>query len=104
MRRTVFSLCVLLLLAVSPAAHAADVPIPNPGAEKPNGGNEATDWGQNTWGANTAQFTRPSTGAHTGTYSLRVDMSAYSSGDAKWLHAPVEVTGGKYYRSSDFYK
>ncbi len=50
------------------------------------------------------QFTRPSTGAHGGNYSLKVEIATYTNGDAKWLHAPVAVTGGKYYKFSDWYK
>ena len=63
----------------------------------PARGNEATGWGQSKWGTSTAVFTRPSTGAHSGTHSLRVDVSGYTEGDAKWSHTPVSVTGGKYY-------
>ena len=78
-------------------------PIPNGGADAGTG-NEADGWGQNAWGTNTPVFTRPSTGAHSGTHSLRVDVSGYTEGDAKWTHTPVTVTGGKYYRFSDWYK
>jgi peptidoglycan/xylan/chitin deacetylase (PgdA/CDA1 family) len=105
MKRTVVSLCLPLLLACATPAMAADVPIVNAGGENPaNLGNEADGWGQNAWGTHTVQFTRPSTGAHSGTYSLRVEMSGYTNGDAKWTHPAVAVTGGKFYTFRDWYK
>src|SRR3954463_4268768 len=104
MKRTALSLYVLALLACAPPAMAADIPIANGGAEDPATGNESTGWGQNAWGTNTVQFSRPSTGAHGGTYSLQVTVSAHTNGDAKWMHTPVTVTGGKYYKFSDWYK
>lgn len=103
MKRLLFPLCLLVFLVGAPSAMAADVPIPNGGADAGTG-NEADGWGQNAWGTNTPVFTRPSTGAHSGTHSLRVDVSGYTEGDAKWTHTPVAVTGGKYYRFSDWYK
>ena len=104
MRRLVFLLMLLLLLVSAPSALAADVPLANAGAEDPATGVTPSGWGNNTWGANTSVFSRPNTGAHSGTYSLRVDVSAYTDGDAKWMHTPVTVTGGKYYKFSDWYK
>ena len=103
MKRLLFPLCLLVFLVGAPSAMAADVPIPN-GSADAGSGNEATGWGQSKWGTSTAVFTRPSTGAHSGTHSLRVDISGYTEGDAKWSHTPVSVTGGKYYKFSDWYK
>ena len=77
MKRTAFSLSLLAMLACAPSAMAADVPIPNAGAGT-GAGNESDGWGQYAWGTNTPAFTRPSTGAHSGTYSLRLDMSGYT--------------------------
>jgi len=82
------------------AAMAAAVSLQDAGAET-GAGNETTGWGQNAWGLNTPAFTRPSTEAHSGTYSLKVEMTGYTSGDAKW---PVTVTGGKYYKFTDWHK
>ena len=82
---------------------AADVPITNAGAES-GADNTADGWTQNAWGTNAPVFTRPSTGAHSGASSLKVELSGYTNGDAKWMHAPVTVTGGKYYKFSDWYK
>jgi peptidoglycan/xylan/chitin deacetylase (PgdA/CDA1 family) len=96
--------CLLLLMLVGAApAMAADVPIVNPGAEAPATGTDPTGWGQSAWGTNTAQFSRPASG-HGGGFSLRVDIATYTSGDAKWLHTPVAVTGGKYYKFTDWYE
>jgi peptidoglycan/xylan/chitin deacetylase (PgdA/CDA1 family) len=105
MKITTFVLCLLLMLVCAPSAMAADVPIGNGGAETPTtAGNEATGWDHNAWGTNAAVFSRPNGGAHGGTFSLKVDVSAYTNGDAKWLHTPLAVTGGKYYKLSDWYK
>jgi len=42
-------------------------------------------WFPGGYGTNTPTWTRPNTGAHTGTYSQQLDLSGYSSGDAKLL-------------------
>jgi peptidoglycan/xylan/chitin deacetylase (PgdA/CDA1 family) len=105
MKIAVFVLCLLLMLVCAPSAMAADVPITNAGAETPTtAGDEATGWDHNAWGTNAAAFSRPNGGAHGGTFSLKVDVSTFTNGDAKWLHAPVAVIGGKYYRFSHWYK
>jgi peptidoglycan/xylan/chitin deacetylase (PgdA/CDA1 family) len=103
--KRILSLTVLLTLLCAPSAIADPVPFANAGAEDPvASGDAATGWSEDGWGTSTRQFTRPGTGAHSGSYSLRVDVTAYTDGDAKWMPTPVPVTGAKHYVFSDFYK
>ncbi|HEY8998940.1 MAG TPA: PA14 domain-containing protein [Candidatus Saccharimonadales bacterium] len=60
-------------------------------------------WTEDNWGTNTAAFSYPNNG-HTGSYSARIDMSNYSSGDAKWDSAPASVVGSTNYTFSDYYE
>jgi peptidoglycan/xylan/chitin deacetylase (PgdA/CDA1 family) len=85
-----------------PAPSGAEL-VKNSGAETASGVNPAT-WSQNAWGTNTSRFSWVSGGAHSGTKSLRVEVTSHQSGDAKWLFQAVPVTGGKYYTFSDWYK
>jgi len=60
-------------------------------------------WSQGNWGANTAAFTYPEAGATDGA-AAKVQITAYTSGDAKWVHASVPVTAGRTYTYTDSYK
>jgi hypothetical protein len=66
------------------------------------GGTLPDSWGEGQWGSNTATFTYPVTGIE-GTKAIRVDMTAYTDGDAKWYFADVPVTAGATYVFSDNY-
>ena len=76
--------------------------IANPGAET-NTNNLPTGWTSGGWGTNTTTFTYGSTG-HTGSHSLKVQTTAYTSGDAKWFFTPVSITPGITYSFSDYYQ
>lgn len=98
-------LMFLLINLVMPAmpAHAAAVNLlSNPSLETSTA-NLPTDWQSNNWGTNTSTFTYDATG-FTGSHSVSVNISAYTSGDAKWFAKPVAITGGKSYTYSDYYK
>lgn len=41
---------------------------------------------------------------HTGSHSLKVSLSSYTIGDAKWLTPAIAVTAGKTYAVSDYYQ
>ncbi len=78
----------------------------------PNGGMESMsftdsklpmDWQHGKWGMNTTGFSYENTG-HTGSKSVKVQMTKYSSGDAKWYYTPQAIEGGKTYQFSDWYK
>lgn len=105
MKRTIFSLCLLLMLAgaLPTAASAAvgDQLLFNRGLEV--GTTAPTGWTPSTWGTNTSTFTWSPDG-HTGARSARVDVTGYTTGDSKWVPDTVPVSGGKYYTFSDWYK
>lgn len=85
------------------AVRAANL-ISNPSAEVASS-NPALpfDWEQGRWGTNTAQFSYATTGQQ-GARSLRVDITAYSSGDAKWYFKPVAVAPNTQYTYSHYYQ
>ncbi len=75
----------------------------NPSLEIANGSVPA-NWVQGKWGTNSTVFSYVSEG-HTGTKSVKVAVSNYSSGDAKWYFEPITtVQVGKQYRFSVWYK
>jgi peptidoglycan/xylan/chitin deacetylase (PgdA/CDA1 family) len=79
--------------------------IPNGTLEKvsPSNSNLPDGWEKNKWGTNTTSFAYQTTG-HTGNRSVKVTVSAYTNGDAKWSYAPQPVTPGGYYRFTDYYQ
>ena len=75
----------------------------NPSVETGNAaGTLPLNWNQGGYGTNTAVFTYPATGI-TGARSIRVAISQYTSGDAKWYFDDVSVTPGKVYTYSERY-
>ncbi len=88
-------------------AHAADVNlITNPSMETNVTGNtgQPLGWTYNKWGQNTTSFTYKKTEGHTGTRSLLITTTRYTSGDAKWFFNPVSATPNVSYVFSDYYK
>jgi len=61
------------------------------------------NWQTSKWGTNTATFTYLTTG-HTGTKSIRVTLSKYTSGDAKWVFTPISIKPNTEYYFSDWYQ
>jgi peptidoglycan/xylan/chitin deacetylase (PgdA/CDA1 family) len=53
------------------------------------------NWSRGAWGTNTRSFTYPATGVN-GSKSARVDISSYTSGDAKWYFTPINLAPGTY--------
>ena len=76
--------------------------VPNPSVETVSG-SVPQNWTTGSWGTNTTTFTYLTTG-HTGTRSVKVQMTAYTSGDAKWYFTPQTVTAGTVYNVSDYYE
>lgn len=75
--------------------------INNPSAET---GTALPDfWSTGKWGTNTAVFTYPASGID-GAKAMRIDMSSYTSGDAKWYFNDVAVESGTDYVFSDSYQ
>jgi peptidoglycan/xylan/chitin deacetylase (PgdA/CDA1 family) len=64
--------------------------------------NYPLNWSTGDWGANQAVFTYPTTG-HNSQKAAKVELTQYTSGDAKWYFDDVPVTPGKTYEFSDYY-
>ena len=79
--------------------------IPNPSVETPDPNNPKNplDWKHSFWGTNTETFSYPTTG-YAGTRSIKINMTAYTSGSAYWYTEPQLVTGGQMYDFTDYYK
>ena len=76
--------------------------VPNNSVEEAGTSGLPESWLTNQWGTNDASFQYLSTG-YTGTRSVRVEITDYTSGDAKWVYPSQPVTAGSYYRFSDYY-
>ena len=77
--------------------------VPNPSAETADAtGKNPANWSSNKWGTNTTTMIYQNSG-HTGSKSLYINMSAQTSGDAKWFFNPVSVTPNTSYSFSDYY-
>jgi hypothetical protein len=79
--------------------------IANPSLETVNSAKptEPQNWKPGSWGTQTTSFTY-ATDANTGSRSVRIDTTAYTSGDAKWIFDPVAVSAGTQYVYRDYYK
>ena len=93
-------------MASTLASAAATNLIANPGVETPSSTNPSlpADWEQDSWGTNTETFSYDSADTHSGNYGIGVNMTSYTSGDAKWDFNPVNVTAGNTYLFSDYYE
>lgn len=61
-------------------------------------------WNQGPWGNNNAAFSYVSD-AHSGTHALKVEITSYTDGDAKWYTGdPIAVTPGASYTYRNYYK
>ncbi|MEU7867672.1 polysaccharide deacetylase family protein [Dactylosporangium sp. NPDC049140] len=76
--------------------------IANPSVETANG-TAPSGWSSSTWGTNTTAFSYLSTG-HTGSRSVKTQITKYTSGDSKWSPAAVTVTPGQTYQYSNWYQ
>lgn len=77
--------------------------VPNGSLETASGANPA-GWSGTKWGQNNASFAYLNEG-RTGGKSVKVTMSNFQSGDAKWFFEPIsKLTPGKQYRFTTWYK
>lgn len=76
--------------------------IANPSLEIQSG-TTPQDWFTGRWGTNAAAFTYPTTG-QSGARAARIQITSYTSGDAKWYFKEVAVQPNTTYTFSDFYK
>lgn len=77
--------------------------IQNGKMETAGGGGNPQGWLRGKWGTNTAAFTYPITGFD-GAKAAKLEITSYSSGDAKWYFSPVPVTEGLVYNFKNMYK
>lgn len=61
------------------------------------------NWNTSTWGTNTTTFTYPTNG-RTGTHSVKVQTTSYTSGSSYWYFDNQPVVGGGSYSFVDYYK
>jgi len=61
-------------------------------------------WTKEAWGSNNTVFSYIKSGGHSGTYALKVEIKAYTSGDAKWVFRTIPVVAGQSYRYTDWYQ
>jgi len=107
MKRVCMALVLAVLVAtgmrpVVATAAPGDNLIANPSMETASG-TKPQAWTSNKWGTNTATFSYLASG-HTGSRSVKTQVTKYTDGDAKWYFNAVSVTGGTAYTFSDFYK
>lgn len=77
--------------------------ILNPSIESANPSGNPENWTADRWGTNTTTMSYQN-GGHTGNKSLYINMTAWTSGDAKWMFSPVTITPGVSYNYSDYYQ
>jgi peptidoglycan/xylan/chitin deacetylase (PgdA/CDA1 family) len=101
---SISGLAFAFLAFLSPLSALASGPnlINNPSAETLSGSNPV-GWLKGSWGSNTPQFS-VSSGGHSGSRSLMLKITSYSSGDAKWYFQHVAVEPSTHYTFSDYYK
>lgn len=89
-----------------PADPPSPVPgnvVPNPSLEEAGSGGDPLSWRRGRYGSNTAVFTYPSP-AHAGSTGAKVELTAHSSGDAKWYFEHVDASPGEEYAFSGYYR
>jgi hypothetical protein len=69
--------------------------IANPSVETDGGSGVPSGWFKGGYGTNTRSLTYPATPAQDGSKALKAQITAYTSGDAKWFPADVTVTPGR---------
>ncbi|GHO79530.1 hypothetical protein KSD_73010 [Ktedonobacter sp. SOSP1-85] len=79
--------------------------VPNNSLEQPSDEDPAmpVGWQTDHWGTNTATFRYLQSG-HTGTHSVKTEITTYTDGDAKWYYTPQLVDPETFYTFSDYYQ
>lgn len=93
--------------AITVAVDNSPVPTPtnliqNPSVELLGSNGDPAGWTRNSWGANSPTFTLVA--GTDGARAVRVELSSYSSGDAKWVFDSVPVTPNTNYTFSVAYR
>lgn len=77
--------------------------IPNPSLETAASATAPATWISSNWGTNTATFSYLGTG-HTGSHSVKTQITSYTNGAANWYYPDVPVTAGKTYKYENWYQ
>lgn len=77
--------------------------ILNPSFEDISASGAPLHWLQGNWGTNTVQFNYPIVGGDGGR-AAEVNMTAWTSGDAKWYFEDIKVIPGEIYTFTEQYK
>lgn len=78
--------------------------IPNFSVESENSETKRPDkWVNSSWGENDAKFTYEHEG-YKSNRSMKIEISSYKTGDAKWYFDEVQAIGGQTYYFEDYYK
>jgi peptidoglycan/xylan/chitin deacetylase (PgdA/CDA1 family) len=80
--------------------------IPNPlmTTVSPTNTADPQDWSVATWGTNTFTSSYLSTGSTGDSRSVEINMTKYTSGDAKWIFTPQAVAQDTQYQFTDEYE
>ncbi len=92
------------MLATPTKAFADTNLVVNPSLEIGNSaGTAPLNWQTDQWGTNTAVLSYATDG-YNSPHSVKVTMSNYTSGDAKWYFDPVAVSASTNYTFTEYYK
>jgi glucose/arabinose dehydrogenase/peptidoglycan/xylan/chitin deacetylase (PgdA/CDA1 family) len=86
----------IVLVQVNNAATPANL-ILNPSLETAGTGGVPANWKKGGWGTHNAVYTYPVAGQD-GVSAAKIDITTYTSGDAKWYFDDVPVEAGKQYQ------
>lgn len=78
--------------------------VPNPSVEEEGTDGQPKDWTHAGYGTNTPLFEYVQDEGYESGKSVKVTISGYESGDAKWVYATQPITGGEDYHFSAWYK
>jgi peptidoglycan/xylan/chitin deacetylase (PgdA/CDA1 family) len=98
---TALTLLAALVLPVTANAAGTNL-LANASVENAAVAGQPDNWRADKWGTNTATLTHEASG-HTGK-SVKVDMTARTDGDAKWMADAVNVLPNKSYTYTSWYK
>jgi peptidoglycan/xylan/chitin deacetylase (PgdA/CDA1 family) len=97
------ALIVTSIFSATPAAQAADNLIPNPSVETAANPNQPDNWQAGfLWGDLDATYQYPVAG-YQSQKAVKVTVSRYATGDAKWYFSPVAVAPNQTYKFTDNY-
>lgn len=77
--------------------------VANSDFEQTDVGGMPSNWKKGGWGTKSAQFTYPETSID-GSKAARIDITSYTSGDAKWYFTPIMSPTSGIYTYSDVFK